>query len=424
MPLSPLALSAVVPAIAVPLCVVALMLAGWRRRGGHVDLAFALVTLGWTLELGLDLWPLDGMDGLALQRLVSLSYCVCVLALAFFCTLASGSVREVAVLMAAMAVSVIGTAWLLIDTSPGSTRFWQLLQTGIVLLLLGSCLRHVLARPATRSLTLCGVVLGGVAAAAYGVWLPPAEAVQITVVDATYLALVLASWVMQARHMEAVPSDYTDTDLFPEFDGHGPPPSSPAFQRALERERQRIAQELHDSIGSHLVGLIAQQNATIPGQRAIASELEECLLQLRIVVDSFHDDGASLVHSLGQLRHRVQPSLDQLGIQMQWDVSDLEAAQAVPPAHAKELLRITQEALSNVMRHSRATGVAVSLRHQSPEQALVLEICDNGCGLPQQAGVYGNGLAGMRRRAAEMGARLEVSGGPASGTCVRVCHPV
>ncbi len=78
----------------------------------------------------------------------------------------------------------------------------------------------------------------------------------------------------------------------------------------------------------------------------------------------------------------------------------------LPAAVEVACYRIAQEALTNVARHAQARSATLTLTVDAPNQALTLEVVDDGCGLPTQlhAGV---GLASMRERAAELG-----------GTCV------
>ena len=194
-------------------------------------------------------------------------------------------------------------------------------------------------------------------------------------------------------------------------------------------ERQRMAQALHDGIGSQLIntmGLLAPQvSAQSPALRA----LEQCMLDLRLMVDSMHSDTDSLTDRLAQLRHRIQPLLDQRGIQMAWQVDLADGADMPDAGHTQHLVSIVQEALSNVLQHAQATQVAVRLRRDAEQGAWCLAICDNGRGLPQaamasRAPSSGFGLGGMRARALQMGGVLELIRPDEGGTCIRVVLPV
>jgi signal transduction histidine kinase len=197
-----------------------------------------------------------------------------------------------------------------------------------------------------------------------------------------------------------------------------------ALESAVDQERQRIAQDLHDSLGTQLVYLIARQDCLLPDQRRTSEFLNECLVELHLAVDRFHDNGSSLSHSLGGLRYRVQPALDRMGIHLDWDVQDGEGLGTLQPEHSLALLRIAQEALSNVLRHSKATCVFVGLQMRGG--LLCLEICDNGLGLAPdlEAHRLGKGLSGMRARACAMGAEFHVTPGKVGGTRVYLRYPL
>jgi signal transduction histidine kinase len=91
-----------------------------------------------------------------------------------------------------------------------------------------------------------------------------------------------------------------------------------------------------------------------------------------------------------------------------------------PPAVAGELLRICQEALANVLRHSGARHVQLQLAVRG--RHLLLRVCDDGVGIPRGAAdaPAALGIAGMRERAAGIGARLQIRGRPGCGTILSV----
>jgi two-component system sensor histidine kinase UhpB len=81
------------------------------------------------------------------------------------------------------------------------------------------------------------------------------------------------------------------------------------------------------------------------------------------------------------------------------------------------IYRVAQEALTNVLRHSQAQQVAVSLREQ--DGTVVLEVTDDGCGL--EGGLEeGSGIAGMRERAMLVGADLRITASAGNGVSVRL----
>ena len=85
----------------------------------------------------------------------------------------------------------------------------------------------------------------------------------------------------------------------------------------------------------------------------------------------------------------------------------------------QELYRIAQEALNNVLKHAHATRAEVRL--DASADVVCLQIQDNGTGFdPENAGLGGFGLRGMREHAAQLGGVLHVQSAPGEGTCVSI----
>lgn len=217
--------------------------------------------------------------------------------------------------------------------------------------------------------------------------------------------------------------EFANASLAPEFNLGG----VPAYVMATHRERRRIAQELHDGVGSQLVAIISGLDRQDDKHKALASSLEQCLLDVKILVDAIDDSDECVIDALGRLRYRVQHSLDKLGIRLIWDVDVEGDLEQIRGEGSRQALRIAQESLANVMRHSRATIAKLSCHMDPGGHAMVLEISDNGLGLSDERRAIpgaGKGLAGMARRAAATGGLLEVEGRPGKGTLIRFIMPV
>jgi signal transduction histidine kinase len=193
--------------------------------------------------------------------------------------------------------------------------------------------------------------------------------------------------------------------------------------QAVGKERRRIAQDLHDSVGSRLVGLLAEHDPRDPLQRMVAAGIEECLLELRLIVDSFIATGIEpLPHSLGRLRHRVQPAFDRMGIDLHWNIELDETLENLKPGQAAGLLRICQEALTNIIRHARTASVTVSLTYDRPVRRATLEIGDTGRGfaINSLGSGAGRGIEGMRQRAIDAGGEFSIVSVVNAGTVITV----
>ena len=211
-------------------------------------------------------------------------------------------------------------------------------------------------------------------------------------------------------------------------------------QRAIERrqaataERDRILREMHDGLGGRLVGAIALarqlQQHEAPA-RALVGELrqalDDCLVELRLSLDSMDTEPRCLSEALAELRFRVEPSLRAAGIRLVWNLRDDAADAMLPPADTQQVLRIMREALTNVIKHAQASVVWLELARRG--HGLELTVLDNGlvqraAERPRTAPLPGGkrGLANMRHRAEAIGAHIEIGPHP-EGWVVRLTLP-
>jgi PAS domain S-box-containing protein len=202
---------------------------------------------------------------------------------------------------------------------------------------------------------------------------------------------------------------------------------------AQEDERRRIAREVHDELGQALtgikIGLSALRNRTL---RRPSIETDRRLLTVN---DSI--DGA--IDSVRRIILRLRPGvLDNLGplAALEWEVQEFTQQAGLPvqlalptepidldTERSTTLYRTVQEALTNVMRHAKATSVAVGLKVHGGK--LVLQVTDDGCGIPedQLLNPRSMGILGMRERAMSCGGTLEVRRAAGGGTDVVLTVP-
>jgi len=198
-------------------------------------------------------------------------------------------------------------------------------------------------------------------------------------------------------------------------------------RQILAGERERLGRELHDGAIQtvYTAGLLVEsaQRLAEPGT-ALAARLDKAMTVLN---DAIKD----LRHSLGELRADPAhtPLLEALEllaadprfhslIDLQLKL-ELPAARALSPVRADHALAIVNEALSNTMRHARATQVKITAREVDGRLQLTMQ--DNGTGWPREP-KPGYGLRNMRDRARLLGGELDVSGG-GKGTTVTLNIP-
>ena len=193
-------------------------------------------------------------------------------------------------------------------------------------------------------------------------------------------------------------------------------------ENAAAQERQRIMRDLHDGLGSRLFVLLSRvERADLEGGE-MADALRGCIAEMRLALDTLAPQEQDFRSTLGNFLFRWRNQLVACGIHPTWEIDVPDEALQLSPHAALQLLRVAQEALTNVVKHAGASEVDVQLRLVDGQ--LELEVRDNGIGA---AGVSedssGRGLTNMRTRASQLGGRVDVHGG-SGGTRVTVQVPL
>lgn len=191
----------------------------------------------------------------------------------------------------------------------------------------------------------------------------------------------------------------------------------------LAAERERIMRDMHDGVGSQLIAArqLAGRGALDAGE--LTTLLDECIDDLRLMIDSLEPADGDLVTVLGNLRYRLTERLARQGVALGWEVADMPPA-GLSPRDILQVLRIVQEAVANVLKHAGATEVVVSAGLTADGQAIRLSVRDNGRGFPADARhAGGRGLGNMRRRADALGGTLRLDGG-VQGSLVTLTMPL
>jgi signal transduction histidine kinase len=197
------------------------------------------------------------------------------------------------------------------------------------------------------------------------------------------------------------------------------------LQRTLLAERSRLMRDMHDGVGSQLIGLISRLSPEAAREGEIRQELRRALDDLRMMIDSMDEVDDDLAGVLGLFRHRIQPQLDDAGLALHWHIEDLEPVAGFGPERVLHLLRMLQEVVTNVIKHAQATQIRVRTVPQltlKGRRCIGIEIEDDGCGLPEVVR-EGRGLRNLRHRAvlAALCFDIEATG---RGTLVRVGVPL
>jgi signal transduction histidine kinase len=204
------------------------------------------------------------------------------------------------------------------------------------------------------------------------------------------------------------------------------------LQSIREEERTRVAREIHDQLGQALTAIKIELSSLVrelPADDKPPSKRTASILKL---VDES-------IRTVRRISTELRPGiLDDLGLvaALEWAGEDFQARTgttcrmhlpqasiAASPEQATAIFRIFQETLTNVARHAHAS--AVEVRFAEEDGGLMLEVYDNGKGIPDDKlrASKSLGILGMRERAMLLGGELTIKGFPGNGTTMRVRIP-
>jgi signal transduction histidine kinase len=201
-------------------------------------------------------------------------------------------------------------------------------------------------------------------------------------------------------------------------------------EMALLEDRERIARDLHDDVIQRLfaAGLSVQSTAQLSTQPVVRERLEQTVADLDVTIRQVRN-------TIFQLSHRA---VDEASVRADIIAVCTEATRALAfdplcqirgpvdsalsSTVAGHLILSLREALSNVARHAAASKVDVFV--SVADGRVVLEVTDDGAGVPAEAVGRGSGLANLQRRAAGLGGTFDIGPAPGGGTTLRWTAPL
>ncbi|MDE2407589.1 MAG: hypothetical protein KGL91_06985 [Xanthomonadaceae bacterium] len=188
-----------------------------------------------------------------------------------------------------------------------------------------------------------------------------------------------------------------------------------AVAQAVETERRRIYDDLHDDVGSRLLSLLHRVPAT---EQPLVREI---LQDLRAILSRERSVEGSLLEVLAQLRDETEQRLQSRDLPLDWQQRDGLPDPPLNRAQTMHLFRIGREAVTNALKHADAGRLRVVIGQSGND--LIFEVTDDGQFDPARIG-DGRGTRSMRNRADELQGAIQWQQGTLGGTKVRLSFPL
>jgi signal transduction histidine kinase/ligand-binding sensor domain-containing protein len=197
-----------------------------------------------------------------------------------------------------------------------------------------------------------------------------------------------------------------------------------------ESERKRIAQEMHDSLGQELLVI---KNRAVMGLKTAADESKE-----KRQLEQISEGATNILKMVRSISHNLRPpELDRLGltetirslltnvressgIALNAEVDEIDGL--IKTENEINVIRILQESLSNIERHSSATEVTIRITVRGDQ--ILMAVKDNGKGYSRESVTHGMGLAGISERVRILEGNLQVQTDTGAGTSITITIPI
>lgn len=200
-------------------------------------------------------------------------------------------------------------------------------------------------------------------------------------------------------------------------------------ERALERERARISQDMHDEVGSSLseIAILSELAKKKPEEaevhvQEISERAAEVIDSVSEIVWAMNPKNDTLDNLVAHLRRYAVKYLSLAQINCKVTTPDVIPSEIITTEVRRNLFLVVKESLHNVVKHSEASEVTINVKRSGA--ALEVMIHDNGKGLTVNDNQpSGNGLANMHKRMTDIGGVFKVASEPTRGTTVRIHLP-
>lgn len=196
-----------------------------------------------------------------------------------------------------------------------------------------------------------------------------------------------------------------------------------------EKERLRMAKDLHDDLGSGLSKIsflskrMPKQNAEVESEyiEVIGETAENLIVNMRELIWVLTPENITISGLIARIREYSTDYLDDFPLAFYFNAAHPENDFPITTESHRHFLMVVKEALNNIIKHARATQINIDITLD--DQAFTMTINDNGKGIPHKHH-QGNGLLNMKTRIAQIGGQLDIMENHPSGTRLRASCPL
>jgi len=410
-----------------------LLALNWINRQERYLKYFGSLLIGWSLLSLRVWWPHWPLETRGFEVLVCSAFAPVVgVAVQFF--LSYAGVRSLRIALALLVQCVLMPASLL--AAPADDFFWlvnawfaamsaELIAAIACYLVLTWRHRRADFWPMALTAGGIGIVVLLELAVQYGVL--PAHAMQPLNFVMPLLLLGIGSRLLQvfcralqAAEVYRAQLEHRVREATAEIESNFAQMSALRVEQVTEKERKRIAADLHDDLGAKLLTIVHTSES-----ERISTLAREALEEMRLSVRGLTGKPVQLADALADWRAEVVLRLGQAGIEADWCNPPDELQQQLSARMFVQTTRILREAVSNIIKHSGASHCTVRASVDGGHFGLLVQ--DNGHGIPMELDGKldrGHGMSSMKHRAKQLSGQCLVESGPGYGTVIRLTIPL
>ena len=406
---------------------------GWMNRREIYLRYFGLLCVGWAVLTGrvwLRQFPFEGISG---ELLVAMLFPpVVAMAIQFLMSYAGHRSRLIELALVAQCVLLPLSLWWVGSTNTFAlANAWYVVLAGEIVATTGFYLHTLWRKRRPDFRPMAGILGVGIALifidlASQLRWLPmPSVRVVQFVVPLMFLLvgarlLQVFAYALKSAEASRISLEARVRDITAEIERNFSQLAELRVEQVTEKERKRIAGDLHDDLGAKLLTIVHTSES-----ERISTLAREALEEMRLSVKGLTGKPVRLADALADWRAEVVSRLGQASIEADWRGPPEDTQQLLSARVFVQTTRILREAVSNIIKHSGASHCKVRLMVNERDFGVTVQ--DNGRGIALELDGKldrGHGMSSMKHRAKQMQGQCLVESGPGYGTVIRLTLPL